>query len=512
MRIGVALPFRFDVDRLREDLAKARPEDWAPHYNRGDFGGVWRGAALRSASGDATDLHAGAGPQPFTETDLLRRCAYFREVLAAFACPLRGARLLGLGPGSFIREHTDDALDFEDGEVRIHIPIQTNAGVEFWVRRERVAMEPGGTYYINVNLPHRVSNRGATERVHLVIDAEVNDWLREVFARSGEIPRGVAAVSGADAFRERALTDADLGRRLRGITDRREFAREAARLGRVAGFEFDEGDVDALLDGDPRPGPPGGLAYRLQAREGEPFLTWTDPAERGLSEPFYEDTVRAMLRTPWGKFSRRVAPLRDGAARPKGFVFHMSRCGSTLVAQMLKAAGYRVASEPAVADAALQSNPRWLREVAAALDVDFIKFDAWHTHKLGEVRAAFPETPWVFVHRDIEEVLASQRRSPGQHALPGAMDPAALQMTMAEVTGLARDEWTEVVLKKIMASAERHRDAAALWVDYRELPDAVWGPVARHFGIELTATQIERMRETARFDAKAPGQVFGAFG
>lgn len=42
-------------------------------------------------------------------------------------------RLLSLAPGSYIREHTDNALVYEDGEMRIHIPVQTNPEVEYYV-------------------------------------------------------------------------------------------------------------------------------------------------------------------------------------------------------------------------------------------------------------------------------------------------------------------------------------------------------------------------------------------
>jgi len=67
-------------------------------------------------------------------------------------------------------------------------------------------------------------------------------------------------------------------------------------------------------------------------------------------------------------------------------------------------------------------------------------------------------------------------------------------------TGDYEDSW----------SAERHRgDPVGLFVDYRELPDAVWGTVARHFGLELTASQVDRMREVARFDAKSPERLWG---
>ena len=504
MLTALRLPLRFDPAALLADLERAQGSAWSPHYNERDYGGDWRGCALRSGSGATTDLRVSA-PE-FQDTALLAQCPAFQRTLAAFGCTVKAVRLLSLAPGSFIREHTDNALDFEDGEVRIHIPIQTNPGVEFFVNGERIAMEPGGAYYVNVNLPHRVNNRGTAERIHLVIDGVVNDWVREMFARSEEMGRGPSG-SGIDVFRERAE---EWREQLRPLTDRREFAREAVRLGMEAGLVFHEGDVDAVLDGEPRPGEAGGLAYRLESRGGEPFLTWTDAPEGGAAEPFYEDTVRVALRSPWGKFRRRVARLEERPGRVKGFVFHMSRCGSTLLCQMLKAAGYRVASEPAPVDTALHTNPGWLRAVVAALDVDFVKFDAWHVHKLPEIRAAFPETPWIFLRRDLEAVLASQRRSPGIHVLPGAIDPAALRMTFADVTGLGRAEWAAEVIGKIVGSAERYRDGAGLWVDYAELPGAAWGPVARHFGLELSARQVERMREVAGFDAKAPGVVWVA--
>jgi hypothetical protein len=210
MTAGLRFPFAFDPARLKNDLARVAAEEWTAHYNQGDYGGEWRGAALRAPAGAAHRLNAGApGAAGFEETALLGRCPYFRQVLAEFACPLKSARLLSLAPGSFIREHTDHALDFEDGEIRIHIPIETNLGVEFYVCGERLLLEEGGCYYVNVNLPHRVNNRGQRDRIHLVIDAEVNDWMRDLFRRGSaegwHIPRSSIPARGFDDFRAHVL-------------------------------------------------------------------------------------------------------------------------------------------------------------------------------------------------------------------------------------------------------------------------------------------------------------------
>ncbi len=75
-------------------------------------------------------------------------------------------------------------MAFEKGEARLHFPIVTNPQVEFYVDGIRVDMQPGTCWYINANLIHQVINKGKTDRIHLVIDCVVNNWLRELFDRA----------------------------------------------------------------------------------------------------------------------------------------------------------------------------------------------------------------------------------------------------------------------------------------------------------------------------------------
>jgi hypothetical protein len=503
---ALALPLRFDPSRLAANLASVAPSDWAPHYNERDYGGNWRGAALRSSTGDSRDLAAVA--PSFAATPLLDRCPYFRDVLAAFECPLRSVRLLALEPGSFIREHTDNALDFENGEARIHIPIETNPGVEFYVAGERLLFEPGRAYYVNVNLPHRVNNRGAGPRIHLVIDATVNSWLSALFAGAAPVPKGPPRPDGAEAFRDAVFANRDWAATLRAST---VFAADALLLARETGFDLHENDVDAMLRGRALPGPPGGLPISLNA---DGAAEWIDADDLPLPEPFFEDSVRAILRNPYARFSRRAAPLPDASVPPAGLIFHVSRCGSTLAARMLSAAGLRVLSEPPPLDVAIQSgHTARVRSIAAALGAGrpyILKLDAWHIHALPLLREAFPGTPWVFLYRDPVEVLASHARSPGRHMLPGALHPRALRLQENDITAIPRAEWPARILAGMMDSALSHQDPAGLLIDYRDLPGAVEDRVVDHFGLKLDAPARERMREVSREDAKRPGAVFAS--
>ena len=87
-----------------------------------------------------------------------------------------------LHAGAEIREHRDHDLCFEDGEVRFHVPVVSSPDVYFYLDGERVVMDEGECWYLNLSLPHRVLNQGATDRVHLVIDCKVNAWVETVFA------------------------------------------------------------------------------------------------------------------------------------------------------------------------------------------------------------------------------------------------------------------------------------------------------------------------------------------
>lgn len=176
------LPFQFDVARLQADLAKIGADEWTPHFNKSYYEGEWSGVALRSVRGAAMQLYPDPTAQGnYADTEVLDRCPYFREVLATFEYPLESVRLLKLQAGARIREHKDYNLGFGDGELRIHVPVQTNPDVGFYLSGERIVMNEGESWYVNFNLPHRVENNGQTDRIHLVIDGIVNDWARSIF-------------------------------------------------------------------------------------------------------------------------------------------------------------------------------------------------------------------------------------------------------------------------------------------------------------------------------------------
>ena len=181
---SLRLPLDFDRQALQDDLARIPADRWINHFNNQDYTGEWSGVALRGPA-DAThpiqSLLATPGTKKWTNTDLLHSCPYFAEVLSRIESPLLSVRLLRLAPGAIIKEHTDHSLGFEDGEVRLHVPVQTNPRVKFVLDGTHVELCEGETWCLNVNFPHSVTNSGEDFRVHLVADCVVDDWLRRLF-------------------------------------------------------------------------------------------------------------------------------------------------------------------------------------------------------------------------------------------------------------------------------------------------------------------------------------------
>jgi hypothetical protein len=174
----VRLPLTFDPDPLRSDLGRLGDDEWVPHFNAAIYEGDWSGIALRSVGGAPTQLYPDPMAQGgYSDTEVLRRCPGLAAAVGRFECELLAVRLLRLGPGASIGEHRDYRLGHKDGELRIHVPVTESPDVEFLLDGRRVEMRAGEAWYLDLNLPHSVANRGEQDRVNLVLDCVVNPWL-----------------------------------------------------------------------------------------------------------------------------------------------------------------------------------------------------------------------------------------------------------------------------------------------------------------------------------------------
>jgi Aspartyl/Asparaginyl beta-hydroxylase len=177
------LPFLFDVALLQQDVNHLSNRQWLAHYQTKHYEGEWSAIPLRSVNGKADSIIVSPTENAkYANTIFLDQSPYLQKVLAHFKCPLQAVRLLKLNAGAIIKEHNDAELCFEKGEIRLHIPVITHAQVEFYLQDEQIVTQEGECWYMNFNLLHRITNNSPVNRIHLVIDAVVNDWVNQIFS------------------------------------------------------------------------------------------------------------------------------------------------------------------------------------------------------------------------------------------------------------------------------------------------------------------------------------------
>ena len=351
-----------------------------------------------------------------------------------------------------------------------------------------------------------------------------------------------------DRFRRIVAQDSSLQEMLGGPWDRRAFSMEMVRLGGARGCPFTAADVEMALHGRPGPVPwppdscppagwvPSGLTWAGAAAH----VAWVYVGRHRFTEPFFHETLQICRRCPLGRLLECETSsdvLSGMAARPDlpptGFVFHMSRCGSTLIAQLLAALPQNIVlSEPEPLDAILSarlSAPTltekqqilWLRGAVSALGRRrhaserhlFVKFDCWHVAALPLIRRAFPNVPCLFVYRDPVEVLVSHGRQPGRQMVPGLVEPRRLDLEAPVSSTAGLEEYRVRVLGRICEYAVRQfGDGSGSLMEYRQLPEAIWTQLPALFGLTLSPEDLDRMHRAARFDAKSPSEEFAADG
>ncbi|MFS2109314.1 sulfotransferase [Sphingomonas sp. Sphisp140] len=345
--------------------------------------------------------------------------------------------------------------------------------------------------------------------------------------------------SPLDQFRAAVMADAEAQAHLAepydpAVFEARAHAWAAARGISLAASDLAEGsrvDPIGLHRFAPAPlvradwPPRGWLPVRFSA-EPEPAIHWLHFAGVSPNSPFFEDAVREISGRPFNRLFRTATPIASFLGHtdlraPSGFVFHMSRCGSTLVSQMLGAApGHVSISEAPPLDALIQqrfADPETHAEALRGLvhaygrgaEHLFVKLDSWHTRALPLLRRAFPETPWIFLYRDPVEVLVSQLRLRGVQTVPGIV-PLEWFGFGPEEAQLPERDFIARVLERTCSAVIEHGRGDGLLVNYAELPEAFFSRILPHFGIVPDAAAQTAMAAMAGSHSKAPGTRFQA--
>ena len=266
---------------------------------------------------------------------------------------------------------------------------------------------------------------------------------------------------------------------------------------------------------------------RIRIEKTGAFTDWIDLRGIPYAEPFLLETITAAHAAGRQTVTAPLAALhlleqQSPGRDPAGLVFHVGRCGSTLVSQAVaQIEGAVAVSEPDAINDLLEipaagedrtSLINLLRLAIRALGrgrgdgAYLVKLSSFAICRADLLREAFPGVPCAFIGREPLEVIGSVlEKPPGWAQLITRPETAATLLRLDDVSMDEPEEFLVGGVAGIMTAALEQPDM--LLVDYRELPGAIVSQLLSHFGITPTPADLARIAEAVKYDVKAGGKL-----
>jgi hypothetical protein len=274
------------------------------------------------------------------------------------------------------------------------------------------------------------------------------------------------------------------------------------------------------------------IPVTMGMRDGRLRVIWLRAVPKDFgSDAFFDTTAERLLRLAVRRAATETdveelahQPRSAEDVLPTGFIFHASRCGSTLLSRVLaEIPGSAVLREPEVPIALIAQLTRspdkaelYLPAVRASLVIlrrlarkgspCFVKFFSGNVHHIGAIRTACPNVPEIFLYRHPVEVIVANLTQPfkrwlGDELITGLKLEQAVECSPAEL--LAR-----AVGRKMAAMVQAYDRDRTLLVNYCKLEPSVVQRVLQFFNVESDEALIQRMQSVFALDAKSPSRRF----
>jgi hypothetical protein len=277
------------------------------------------------------------------------------------------------------------------------------------------------------------------------------------------------------------------------------------------------------------------IPYKLLPAADQTLCRWLNTGNKPFTEPFFDDTISICkgvgIHSLHSVSNIEVLPEWTNGldtTQPAAFIFHISRCGSTLLSQLLAMDPENVVlSEVPFFDELLRapfkqepyatfSQQEMLR---AAIHFygqvrlgperrSFIKTDSWHIFFYKLLREMYPHTPFILLYRTPAEVIRSHQKKRGMQAVPGVIESELFGFDEHITTDL--DQYMAAVMEKYFTLFLEviETDPNTLLVSYNEGMLNVTLQAAQFAGYEISESLKEQMAERCQYHAKYPGEVF----
>lgn len=277
------------------------------------------------------------------------------------------------------------------------------------------------------------------------------------------------------------------------------------------------------------------IPYRLIEKDNEVYFEWIYLADLKYAEPFFDETIskcRSHVNNskPF-KVITTVENLLDWSneiisVELKSLIFHVSRCGSTMLSQSLATSSENIMiSEAPIIDKILRSEnfdsdkkAALLKAIIALLGQKrfpeqqhlIVKLDAWNIFNADYLRSIFPEIPFALLYRNPVEVLKSHQKLTGMHMVPNLLPPEVFGISAEEMNEISFQQYGALVLEKYFQAfldfSETDQNVTKL--NYNEGMKNVVQKFISFINLDYADNELDKMYERLNKHSKNESAVF----
>jgi hypothetical protein len=215
------------------------------------------------------------------------------------------------------------------------------------------------------------------------------------------------------------------------------------------------------------------IPYKLIEKDNKVYFEWIYLDDIRYADPFFDETISKCRSHSNNSKPFKVVTSEKNlidwsnelvSVELKSLIFHVSRCGSTMLSQCLATSSENVMiSEAPIIDEILRCDlfdldkkGILLKSVLALLGQKrfpeqknlIIKLDAWHIFNANYLRSIFTEIPFGLLYRNPNEVLKSHQKRTGMHMIPNVLPPVIFGITAKEINKISFQQYGALVLEK----------------------------------------------------------------
>lgn len=274
----------------------------------------------------------------------------------------------------------------------------------------------------------------------------------------------------------------------------------------------------------------GRVPISVVSRKGRYFVQWADFSAIGYRDPFFFQTYsRFKAQGRYEILETDINVLESLAALhpvpgPRGLVFHVSHCGSTVISNVLGAIQRNISwSEPESLNTlamargiSAETRTNWLQGLVNAFcqplggreENFFFKLNSWSLVFADRILRALSGIPMLLIYRHPVEVMAGQFARPrlntywlADSEISGLDRRTRLSHSLAEVVARSLAHYYQAMIEIV----KQYSDVMVL--NYEDFSPDSFARMLRHFNVEVTGTEFEKMCDSVKIYSKDPSKA-----